>query len=211
MLSYKEYKQINESVLGTRTLGMSQPQSLGIISDMPTEEELLAEMKKKMAETKNKMKKKMLGDVDQEGGEMVKPAEPKDADKDAEKIAAKDSEDTEEKDDHDEEDEDTDHEDKESEKEEEKEHEDDDSGAAKEMFMKKGGKKDKKEDKKEDKKDKEECCKKCGLKDCTCKCNKMKKEDQEFWNSLHNMAGMPETKNWDGWTPITSVTQGIRQ
>ena len=150
----------------------------------------------------------MFGDAapeDEEGGEMVKPAEPKDADKNADEKAEKDSEDG---DDHDEkadgEDEDKGHEDKESPEEEEAEHEDDDSGNAKEMFMKKGGKKDKKEDKKEDKK-----CKTCSK--CPCTCKKMKKEDQEFWNSLQNMAGMPDTKNWDGWSEITSVTQGIRQ
>jgi hypothetical protein len=208
MLSYKEFKQINESVMGARTLGLAQPQSLGIITDIPTEEELLAEMKKKMAATKAKMKKKMFGDVDPEGGEMVKKAEPKDGDIDAEKDAAKDSEDSEEKvdkkpavkpeEDEDQDDDKGDDDDKGSNDDEDDEDDEDvdakddkeepeakeDAGDAKEMFMKKGGK---------------------GKKN-----KNMKKEDQEFWTSIQNMIGVPVTKSWDGWTPITNIEQAIR-
>jgi hypothetical protein len=53
MLSYKNWKTINESLNGV-VLGVASPQSLGIISNMPTEEEFLAEMKKKWLKLKLK-------------------------------------------------------------------------------------------------------------------------------------------------------------
>ena len=97
MISYKEWKQLNESIIGMSNIGLVQPQNLGILSNSPTvqpqevvvdadsneDDEIIAEVKKKIA----KLKKKMDGD-----GEVVPPAAKKDADPDADAEAAADSE-----------------------------------------------------------------------------------------------------------------------
>jgi hypothetical protein len=104
MISYKQWKTINESFIGTTTtLGVSTPQSMGVMGQqmgqINSEEELLDEMKKKFAymkdNLKKKMKKKMDGDIDDLDGEVVPPAAKKDADPEADAKAAAASDDAE--------------------------------------------------------------------------------------------------------------------
>ena len=64
MLSYKNWKLMNESVGVTHALGISNPQNIGLVSNMPTEDEMLDKLKTKLDEAKKKLKKKMDGDVD---------------------------------------------------------------------------------------------------------------------------------------------------
>jgi hypothetical protein len=73
MLSYKDWKLVNENC----NLGLVTTPTVGICGNAQTkgEDELLAEMKKKMAETKAKMKKKMGLDDEEdslEGGDNKK-------------------------------------------------------------------------------------------------------------------------------------------
>jgi len=69
MLSYKEYKLLNESLYGAFNLGLkSQNTVAGIVSDSPvngTDAAIEAESEEAIEEAK-KMKKKMLGDEDSE-------------------------------------------------------------------------------------------------------------------------------------------------
>lgn len=92
MISYKEYKQLQESFFGLAggTLGVTSPQSLGLMgahTDTKSAEEMLDEAKKKA--------KKMLagcgtGQATDDGdGEVVKPSAVKDADVDADDDAPK--------------------------------------------------------------------------------------------------------------------------
>lgn len=68
MLSYKQFKALNESVMPSFTLGLANPANLGINSPFGAFQEA-----KKMA------KKKMIGDEEESGdGEMVPPASEKD-------------------------------------------------------------------------------------------------------------------------------------
>jgi hypothetical protein len=219
MLSYKNWKLINESFVGDAVLGIISPQSF-LVSDAPASmstDEVLEEMKKKLA----KAKKKMNGD-----GEIVRPSAIKDADPDADKKAALDSEegDSETPDPEG-------HEDAETPEEEEGEHEEgdegeddetprrrrgepteeapeDDAGSATEMMMKKKMKKDGK-------------CSKCNK--MPCKCKKMKKEeednmnqgDQAFFDSIRSMIeDFPSAKGWDGISEpseIKELNQAVRE
>lgn len=165
MLSYSQWKSLNESVQGVN-LGLGNVQNLGLMSNQAlTEEEFLAEMKKKAKEAKKKMRKKM-GLNGEDDGEVVPPAAKKDLDPDADLKAKKDSEDgDDEKDDDDDDDsdndadgdgvdddeEDTDDFDDEDDNDSDDDDDDDEAGNAKEMaFMKKkGGKKAKKVKKEE--------------------------------------------------------------
>jgi hypothetical protein len=204
MISYKNWKSLNES-FGFTTLGLAQPQNLGLTSNLPTEEELLSEMKKKMAAIKKKMKKKMDGDMgiapdeDEGDGEMVAPAAKKDENPDADKEAAVDSEDggddsevvvkgkkvVDPSGDDETPDDAGGDEDK-----------GDDTGMAKELFMmKKKMKKDGKKDSKDKKDDKKE----------------IKKEDADWINSVQNMLGVPQTSNWDGFSPVGEVSVAVRE
>jgi hypothetical protein len=98
MVTYKQWKTVNESFIGSTTLGLATPQSMGLVGQqvqqLPSEEQMLDEMRKKMSymkdNLKKKMKKKMDGDVDIDG-EVVPPAAKKDADPDADIKAAADS------------------------------------------------------------------------------------------------------------------------
>lgn len=75
MLTYKQYKSLNESF--DCTLGLSQRQAVGVTSNAgPTLDEFM-----QLLDEKKKMKKKMLGDMgdDETGdGEMVEPSSLKD-------------------------------------------------------------------------------------------------------------------------------------
>lgn len=73
MLSYKQYKALNESVMPSFNLGVTNPTNLGLSSPFADYAEA-----KKMA--KKKSKKKMFGDEEEEtgDGEMVPPASEKD-------------------------------------------------------------------------------------------------------------------------------------
>lgn len=72
MLSYKQYKALNESVMPSFALGLASHTNLGINSPFASFEEA-----KKVA--KKKAKKKMFGDDEETGdGEMVPPASEKD-------------------------------------------------------------------------------------------------------------------------------------
>lgn len=196
MLSYKQWKVINESVMGTTAMGIQTTPSLGIVADIPTQDELIAEMKKKLSAAKAKMKKKMDGEVI----DPKKAAEPKDADVDADKDAEADSVDAETpKDNEDKEAKETPEEkdsekdvssDKEASEEGEEDQDGDDTGKAKEVMMQKKMKANAKE------------CSKC--KKMKCDCKKVKKEDvdQDFLSSIQSMMGVPNTKFWDGFTPI---------
>lgn len=72
MLSYKQFKALNESVMPSFTLGVANPANLGLSSPFAAFQEA-----KKMA--KKKAKKKMIGDEEETGdGEMVMPSSEKD-------------------------------------------------------------------------------------------------------------------------------------
>ena len=167
MLSYKNWKSINESFGGYTALGIKTSPTVGITTNAltMTQEEFMADMRQKLDEAKKKMKKKM-GMEGEGDGEMVEPAAKKDADPDADAEAAADSEDKggeeeeeappmkkggKDKDKGGEEEPDKGGDEEETNPdEEEKQFDGDDSGDAKE-FMKKGGKKGKKPEKKDKK------------------------------------------------------------
>lgn len=190
MLSYRNWKTINES-LDIMPLGVTAVPSVGVIGSVYArdEEMLLAEMKKKMAKAKSKMRKKMgVGDdegmSDEDDGEVVKPAAQKDVDPDADADAAEDSEDDGDKDMDKSKDMDKDAPKKPGEGDGDHEDEDgDDEGSAKEMmFMKKKMKKG------------------CGK---TMKKEEAEIRDDPWFQSIANMMGDPSSeKNWDGFTPL---------
>jgi hypothetical protein len=136
MLSYKEYKLLNESLYGAFNLGLkSQNTVAGIVSDSPvngTEASVEAESEEAIEEAK-KMKKKMLGDEEEVADE--EKEEKKDRDEEDEE--GEEDEKEEEGDDEDEGDEDEDEDDEEDEDEDKPESEKKDF-----VFMKKKAKKE---------------------------------------------------------------------
>lgn len=236
MLSFKQWKTLNESIIGLHTLGVRSPNSVGITGSVFTPEELevLEEMKKKNAAKKKKMDGELLD----------KPAEPKDADPEVgeeepeEKPLKKkvkpeeepDEEPAEEPEEGEEEEEGGEEEavEKKPAPEAPEEDPDEDAGEAGEMFCKKCGdgkkckcmkadaKKDKKEKKGDDKEDKKSAFLKKfkkGKKDEKKdekkeeKKEKTTKEEDEFFSSLNTMFAIPG-KGWDGFTPIETPQEG---
>jgi len=180
MLSYKEYKNLNESVLGAPlTLGLGKPQvvgTVGAVGGTEAEEESLEEAKKKM-------KKKMLGEVPPEeelGDDEVNDKEVDDESGDGE-IEDKEVDDNE-----------IDDESDADEPGDEEESEDD----VPDMFCKKCKSKMKKG-----------ACKKCGFKMKKKMKKKMKNEMTEeeiaWWSSVHSMMDTEKylARSWDGFTP----------
>jgi len=261
MLSYKEYKQLNESLYGAFNLGLRSPNTLGIVSASSvngTEAAIEAEAEQAIEEAK-KMKKKMDCDDSEDDEEMDdKDADDKDEDGD---------EDEDEEGDDEEGDEDEDEEEKEEPKMMMKkkakkewsevfadletvlegiEDEESMSEIKKGMqIIKEGLKKGLKGHKKgcdcnfckniknKEDSDKEDSHKENGhKKDCDCKMcqimmkkcgsgkymnkkcgSEMKKEDADWWNSVHSMINSnPDQKNWDGiWRPVGEVQQAVRE
>ena len=143
MLSYKEYKLLNESLYGAMNLGIKSHGIVGgIVSDSQvngTEAAIEAESEEAMAEAKKakKAKKKMDSDMDVE-------EEPKDELKKKKPVEDEDSEDEDEDEEEDSEDEDEDEDSEDEDEDEDSEDEGDEEKAVekKPMFMKKRAKKE---------------------------------------------------------------------
>lgn len=230
MLSYKEYKLLNESLYGAFNLGIkSQNTVAGIVSDSPvngTEAAVEAESEEAIEEAK-KMKKKMLGDEESVEDKVS------DEDKDEKKDEEEDGEDDDKEDSDDEEDGEEEGDDEEESDEDEKE-EKPESEKKDFAFMKKKAKKewsevmadleeilegiDNEEALTEVKKGLE-MMKKGMEKGCGCskkmekKCGKYMNEDEAaWWKSVNGMLNSePDQKNWDGgWKEVGEVTQSLR-
>jgi hypothetical protein len=144
MLSYKEYKLLNESLYGAFNLGLKGHSTVGgIVSDSPvngTEASIEAESEEAIEEAKKgkKMKKKMFGDEE----EVVKKVKVSDEDHEEDDDEDKEDhdEDEESEDDHDDEDKE-DHDEDEDSEDEDSDEEKSDSKEKEFAFMKKKSKK----------------------------------------------------------------------
>lgn len=208
MLSYKQWRMLNESVFPSFTLGVTSPNNLGVVGGNGVG---LEEAKGK------KMGKKMHGD-EGEDGELVDAIAPKDdpdvdvddeehdggcrfCGKNQKKSAKKQakhmkksakkmwSDEDDAGGDFEEEDEDVESAEEETGKDldgdnEEGEPEDHAEKVAQPLFQKKQGKKQAKKQTKKMKKESTD----------------MSDEEQDWWNSVHSMIGAPQTKFSDGWS-----------
>ena len=189
MLSYKNWKEINESLMGMGpiTLGLSNPQNIAVVGsntagleeeiegELESTEDWLAEAKKKMKILKkkiNKAKKKMNGDMEDEV-----PSDDGDGDDEDMGDDDGDDEDVDDDDDSDSGDDDGD-----SDSDDNGDDEDMGDGNGGGMFMKKGGKK----------KMGHGYMKKGGKKKSGSYSKKKMKKEAHWW------ASDPDPKNWDG-------------
>jgi hypothetical protein len=183
MLSYKEYKLLNESLYGNFNLGIKSNSPVAPIVGSTGASEIDLEEAKKM-------KKGMdVEDTEDEN----KDHEHEDEDHEHEKNKYKKH-----KKDHKEDDEDEEDEDDEDEEDEDDDDEDEDEDEEK-PFMKKNMKKCGKMMKKG---------MKCGSK--MKKENYYNSEDKAWWDSVNSMMNVTSDKNWDGWNEVGEVKQAIR-
>jgi len=198
MLSYKQWKQLNESVFGSFPLGLSQTQSLGISSNVEGAEIEGVELEEGRKKKKVKVVEDETGD-----GEVVAPASKKDEPKSAScgcskcgkncknMLSDEDDTDNEEDEDEDEDEEDTEDEDDTDEDEEEDDTDEDDEDEDEEDDTDEDEEDDTDEDEDEDE-DKEKAPKMMK--------KKMKKEEREWLGSLLNQIGDPTQKFDSGFT-----------
>ena len=237
MLSYKEYKLINESLYGAFNLGLKAHSTVGgIVSGSPINGTEAAE---EALEEAKKMKKKMDGEIesekegDDDEEEVVKKVDSGDEDSDDDEDSEEDDSDDEGDDEEDSDDDEEDSEEKEPESEKK------DFAFMKKKMKNKMKKKSKKEwsdfmsdlesilegiDDEDSltevkkglemmKKGMENGMKKKMDGGCGKKCGKyMNEADQDWWNSVNSMINAsPDQKAWDGWSEVGEVQQAVRE